>query len=202
VFHLEMDVHPVGRSWGWRGPKNVGTVFKLGPNGDGSWTESVLYAFSGGDDEDQPIAGLIFDGLGNLYGTTMGGGLHGVGTVFELIAQTNGSWKEKVIHHFMGGADGSAPIDGLAFYADGNIYGTAEEGGDLSLCTGLGCGVVFRLAPDSDGGWKETVLHRFLDHPGAHPANGTLIFDSAGNIYGTTAGDRTATVGSVFEITP
>jgi hypothetical protein len=68
----------------------------------------------------------------------------------------------------------------------------------LSLCTGLGCGVVFRLAPDSDSGWKETVLHRFLDHP----ANGTLIFDSAGNIYGTTAGDLTATVGSVFEITP
>jgi len=103
-----------------------------------------------------------------------------------------------VIHHFTGGADGSAPIDGLAFYADGNIYGTAEEGGDLSLCTGLGCGVVSRLAPDSDGGWNETVLHRFLDHP----ANGTLIFDSAGNIYGTTAGDPTATVGSVFEITP
>jgi uncharacterized repeat protein (TIGR03803 family) len=55
------------------------------------WTESVLYPFSGGDDEDQPTAGLIFDGLGNLYGTTIGGGLHGVGTVFELIAQTNGS---------------------------------------------------------------------------------------------------------------
>jgi uncharacterized repeat protein (TIGR03803 family) len=99
----------------------------LRPNADGSWTESVLYPFSGGDE--QPIAGLIFDGLGNLYGTTIGGGLHGVGTVFELIAQTNRSWKEKVIHHFTGGADGSAPIDGLAFYADGNIYGTAEEGG-------------------------------------------------------------------------
>jgi hypothetical protein len=172
-------------------------VFKLRPNADGRWTESVLYAFSGGDDEDQPIAGLIFGGLGNLY-TTIGGGLHGVGTVFELIAQTNGSWKEKVIHHFTGGADGSAPIDGLAFYADGNIYRTAEEGGDLSLFTGLGCGVVFRLAPDSDGEWKETVLHHFLDHP----ANGTLILDSAGNIYGTTAGDLTATVGSLFEITP
>jgi hypothetical protein len=77
-----------------------------------------------------------------------------------------------------------------------------KRAGDLSLCTGLGCGVVFRLAPDSDGGWKETVLHRFLDHPGARPANGTLIFDSAGNIYDTTAGDPTATVGSVFEITP
>jgi hypothetical protein len=145
-------------------------AFKLRPNADGSWTESVLYAFSGGDDEDQPIAGLIFDGLGNLYGTTIGGGLHGVGTVFELIGQTKRSWKEKVIHHFTGGADGSPPIDGLAFYADGNLYGTAEEGGDLSLCTGLGCVWVFRLAPDSDGGWKETLLHRFLDHPGAHPA--------------------------------
>jgi uncharacterized repeat protein (TIGR03803 family) len=114
----------------------------------------VLYAFSGGDDEDQPIAGLIFDGLGNLYGTAIDGGLHGLGTVFELIGQTNGSWKEKVIHHFMGGADGSAPIDGLAFYADGNIYGTAEEGRDLSLCTGLGCGVGLQAGPGL-GRWME-----------------------------------------------
>lgn len=107
-----------------------------------------------GDDEDQPIAGLIFDGLGNLYGTTIDGGLHGVGTVFELIGQTNGSWKEKVIHHFMGGTDGSAPSDGLAFYADGNIYGTAEEGGDLSLCTGLGCGVGLQAGAGL-GRWME-----------------------------------------------
>ena len=76
-----------------------------------------------------------------------------------------------------------------------------KRAGDLSLCTGLGCGVVFRLAPDSDGGWKETVLHRFLDHPGARPL-AVPIVDAAGNLYGTTLGDGTTTHGSVFEITP
>jgi hypothetical protein len=69
--------------------------------------------------------------------------------------------------------------------------------------SGLGCGVVFKLAPNSKGGWSESVLHRFLDNrgTGAHPYAG-LIFDATGNLYGTTGGDFKKTHGSVFEITP
>ena len=84
----------------------------------------------------------------------------------------------------------------------GALYGLGTtSGGNLSHCSGLGCGVVFKLAPNSKGGWNEIVLHTFADHPGANPTAG-LIFDPAGNLYGTTEGDLSTTFGSVFEITP
>jgi hypothetical protein len=85
-----------------------------------------------------------------------------------LIGQTKRSWKEKVIHHFTGGADGSPPIDGLAFYADGNLYGTAEEGGGLSLCTGLGC--VWVQAGAGLGRWMEGNLAAPLSRPSGSPS--------------------------------
>ena len=85
----------------------------------------------------------------------------------------------------------------------GNLYGTTVRGGKVGSCGGPGCGVVFKLAPNSKGGWSETVLHRFLDHrgTGAYPS-ASLIFDATGNLYGTTAGDLKKTHGSVFEILP
>jgi hypothetical protein len=105
----------------------------------------------------------------------------------------------KVLHQFKGGSAG--PWAGVIFDQAGNLYGTTNDGGDLSVCGGQGCGVVFELAPNSNSGWHERVLHAFLDHPGAVPFAG-LIFDQAGNLYGTTIGDGTTTYGSVFEITP
>jgi len=185
---------------------NLGTVFKLTPKADGSWTESVLYSFTGGNDGAEPFAGLIFDHAGNLYGTTTYGGdtacYQGCGVVFELTLHTkDGRWKEKVLHDFTGGNDGAKPEADLIFDQTGNLYSTTQEGGDLSYCYGHGCGVVFKLAPNSKGGWNETVLHSFTDHPGAWPSAG-LIFDASGNLYGTTYGDNLTTHGSVFEITP
>lgn len=117
-----------------------GTVFKLNPTG----YKTVLYSFAGGPDGVYPVAGVIADAAGNLYGTTQyGGGVTcfggGCGTVFKL--DTTG--KETVLHHFTGGADGASPVAGLVRDAAGNLYGTTYFGGD-SAC---GCGVVFRIAP-------------------------------------------------------
>jgi hypothetical protein len=120
--------------------------------------------------------------------------------VFELTRNKNGSWTEQVLHSFRG-RDGAEP-NGLTFGPAGNLYGTTRGGGDLSGCF-AGCGVVFKLAPNLNGGWKETVLHTFFDHPGASPGGGALIFDANGNLYGETAGDgNIQTFGSVFVITP
>jgi uncharacterized repeat protein (TIGR03803 family) len=184
-----------------------GVVFQLAPHPDGSWTENVLHTFGCGDGNN-PFAGLVFDAAGNLYGTTAVGGGNtpcylgeGGGVVFQLTPNADGSWKENVLHRFKFRRDGGVPFAGLILDAAGNLYGTTEAAGNLSSCGGFGCGVVFKLAPKPKGGWSETVLHAFHDEPGAWPQAG-LIFDTAGNLYGTTFGDGSTTHGSVFEITP
>jgi uncharacterized repeat protein (TIGR03803 family) len=180
------------------GGGNSGVVFQLVPNSDGSWRETMLYSFSGGMDGGTPNA-VIFDHTGNLYGTTADGGAHGFGTVFELTPRTAGAWAERVLHHFDGGNDGANPFVGLTFDQAGNLYGTTYNGGNL-LCNTAGCGVVFKLTPGAMDKWSESVLHRFLDRPGAHPS-APVILDQAGNIYGTTPG-YSYHDGTLFEITP
>ena len=179
-----------------------GTVFQLTPNGKGSWTESVLYSFcvvSSCRDGRYPYGGVVFDQTGNLYGTTRAGGANINGAVFQLTPNQDGSWNETVLHSSLtskNGLDGSDPYGGLIFDQTGNLYGTMAGGG------ADGWGVVFKLAPNSNGGWHETVLHAFADRPGALPLAG-LTFDTTGNLYGTTSGDYSKTThGSVFEITP
>jgi uncharacterized repeat protein (TIGR03803 family) len=160
-----------------------GTVFKLSPNADGRWTESVLHRFNGNDGS-IPVAGLIFDATGNLYGTTYAGGAISQGTVFKLTANADGSWTESVLHSF-NGSDGAYPYAGLIFDAAGSLYGTAYEGGSGTGCSTNGCGTIFKLTPNADGRWTESVLHSFNNTDGATPEAG-LIFDAAGNLYGTT----------------
>jgi uncharacterized repeat protein (TIGR03803 family) len=188
------------------GADGSGALFQLVPNADGSWRESVLYSFCSrancGDGE-VPVAGLIFDQAGNLYSTTEQGGAENEGTVFKLAPTADGSWRESVLHTFCSRTcgDGAFPTYAMTFDHAGNLYGTTNYGGDLSCNSGNGCGVVFKLVPNSNGGWKETVLHTFFDHPGAYPLAG-VIFDPAGNLYSTSSGDGSTTFGSVFEITP
>lgn len=194
---------PAGNLYGttWAcGVYDEGTVFELTPSAGGSWTEAVLYAFESVGEA--PVAGLIFDAEGNLYGTTpLLIGDSGFGTAFELVPHSDGTWTESTLYRFCqleGCPDGANPAAGLTFDQAGNLYGTTLSGGyDDTNC----CGVVFKLTPTSGGGWKETVVHVFADHPGAFPYAG-LILDSAGNLYGTTSGDGRTTFGSVFEITP
>jgi uncharacterized repeat protein (TIGR03803 family) len=101
-----------------------GTVFKLTPNADGSWTQSVLYGFTGGSDGGNPFAGVIFDASGSLYGTTYNGASGG-GTVYKLTPNSDGTWTESTLHQFHG-SDGRRLVGGLVFDATGNLYGTAR----------------------------------------------------------------------------
>jgi uncharacterized repeat protein (TIGR03803 family) len=142
-------------------------------------TFTVLYSFTGGADGGSPYAGLIRDSAGNLYGTTLGGGACGNGTVFML----NKTGKETVLYSFTGGADGAGPFAGLVRDAAGNLYSTTIDGGSSSACQGHACGVVFKL--DESG--NETVLYSFNGGAdGEYPYAG-LVRDAKGDLYGTTA---------------
>jgi len=179
--------------------------------------ETVLHSFSSSNPKfgDLPLAGLIFDGAGNLYGTTNAGGAYSWGAVFELTPKVGGGWTEKVLHSFnYNNKDGANPSAGLIFDAAGNLYGTTAYGGTGACTNGVnmvGCGTVFELTPQAGGGWKEKVLHNFRGKEGAY-SDAALIFDAAGNLYGTTfsGGAGTCTsksrtlygCGTVFELTP
>lgn len=177
-----------------------GTVFELSPEA-GGWKRTKLYEFTGGDDGKTPVGSLALDTAGNLYGTAGAGGVHGSGVVFELSPAVGGGWTESVLYAFTGGADGSTPYNGVTLDASGNVYGTTFEGGIES-------GVVFELTPQTGGGWNETVLHTFrYGTDGGYP-QGTLTFDTGGNLYGTTTsgGNRSCGevegCGVVFELKP
>jgi len=158
-------------------------------------TETVLCNFTGGSDGGELKSSLIFDGAGNLYGTTYEGGLFGYGTVFELSPNGNGGWNERVLYSFTGGADGGYPYSNLIFDSEGDLYGTTIFAG------ANGYGVVFELSPVG-ASWTETVLHTFANSPdGANPWSG-LIFDPAGNLYGTTWDGGSNGSGTVFELSP
>jgi len=179
------------------GDDNVGVVYRLKPS-NFFWTISVLHSFTGGNDGGRPQRGsLIFDNSGNLYGTTLSGGHYQYGTVFKL-TPTAAKWKETVLHNFAN-RDGAFPSGTLVFSPEGDIYGTTQAGGDLTCQRNNGCGVVFKLSLNSNGEWHESVLHRFLDLPGAGPVAG-VIFDATGNLYGTTSSFSQDFFGAVFEI--
>ncbi|HUA17086.1 MAG TPA: choice-of-anchor tandem repeat GloVer-containing protein [Verrucomicrobiae bacterium] len=186
-----------------------GTVFELSPKSGGGWTETVLYSFgvvSG--DGIQPVAGLVFDSAGNLYGTTLSGGAHNEGTVFELSPQSGGGWTEKILYSFGATAtDANSPRRGtLVFDAKGNLYGTTNQGGTNGASPGDGA--VFELSPGTGGVWTEKVIYSFGANTtdGLNPRSG-VVFDAAGHLYGTTyAGGPyscgTSTCGTVYELTP
>lgn len=179
--------------WGAGEWPGCGTVFEFTPNTDGTWTEKVLHRFSGPDGE-APENALIFDNSGNLYGTTLFGGAYGAGTVFELTPNADGGWKEKLLYQFTGGNDGANPYARGIFDSAGNLYGTTSSGG------AYGYGNVFELMPSTNGRWKERVLHQFTGgSDGANPYAG-LIFDAAGNLYGTAISGGNSGNGVVFEI--
>ena len=172
-------------------------------------SETILHNFSGGS-SNQPAAGLIADSHGNLFGVT---GVYGVncgaicGTVFEL-SPTSSGWTYSTIYGFKGGVDGSAPQASLLLGLDGNLYGTTSTGGGKCKFQVGGCGTVFKLSPNSSGGWTETVLHRFsTTTDGALPFT-PLVQDASGNLYGGTdfAGlvspDCPQGCGTIFELSP
>ena len=186
-----------------------GTVFRLMPQSQGEWSETVLYSFAGGTDGGGPIAGLVFDNAGNLYGATSTyglsgceqlGGEPGCGTIFELSPDA-GIWKETILHAFGGTySDGAGPEGALVFDTAGNLYGTTKFGGNNPNQFGT----VFEVSPSGGGQWTETVLYNFTDSTdGANPVGG-LVFDPSGNLYGATllGGAPGCGCGVIFELSP
>jgi uncharacterized repeat protein (TIGR03803 family) len=181
-----------------QGGSGNGTVFKLTPAGSG-YTESVLYRFQGGNDGHTPVAGLIADKTGALYGTTLfGGSTCDCGTVFKVTPAGSG-YTETVLYRFQGGSDGNQPAAGLISDETGALYGTTRFGG------GRG-GTVFKMTPVGSG-YSESVLYRFQGgSDGEGPVAG-LIADDSGALYGTTeigGGSSACRVacGTVFKLTP
>ncbi len=172
-------------------PKFCGSAFELQRQGT-NWHMKLLHQFQGNNDGSSPWSGLIFDAQGNVYGTTVGFGGNintAGGTVYELSPPTSGSgpWTETILYIFSGGTDGSQPLDFLVFDKNGNLYDTTFYGGDVSCNEGLGCGVVFKLAPPSQQGspWTESVLHTFTGgSDGQNPGTG-LTWSKGGALYGT-----------------
>ncbi len=191
------------------GSDHYGTVFELSPPSStgGKWTETILWNFNK-TDGDQPRAALIFDASGNLYGTTQGGGAYNYGTVFELSPSSGGTWTETVLHSFkLSPTELAYPESPLVFDSAGNLYSTTSYG---SLSGGGG---VFELTPSVGGTWTETILHVFNDTAGSdgYDTWSPVIFDSAGNLYGTTTSGGTGLCkqiglvmgcGTIFKLTP
>jgi uncharacterized repeat protein (TIGR03803 family) len=170
---------------------SCGVVFELSPDTNGEFSEKVLYTFGNdGKDGEFPLAGLIFDTTGNLYGTTSsGGGSSGCGVVFRLTPGANGKWTERVLHSFGTGCpnEGFNPTADVVFDAAGNLFGTVKSGGQY------GVGTAFELMPEESGEWSFTLLHNFGDGNDFGNPSAGMILDTAGNLYGTT-------VGEVFEL--
>lgn len=174
----------------------LAVFFSVVPSAHAQSRGQVLHTFEGPPDCDNAVAPLIADTKRDLYGTTLGGGANKLGCIFEMSPSKEG-WQETVLHSFSG-PDGDGPWGALVFDKNGNLYGTAGAGG------AYGGGVAFELNPSGDGSWSETVLYNFGDGPddGTGPQC-NLIFDSSGNLYGTTSGGGAYNnVGTVFELSP
>lgn len=178
------------------GSSGNGTVFKLvKPTvAGGGWKEQVLYSFGTGTDGAVPVAGVILDASGNLYGTTSAGGTYGYGTVFELKRSTH-SYTEIILHEFALGTDGGVPYAGLVMDNKGNLYGAASDGGGGGLNGG---GTVFELTHGS-GGWTFTDLNAL---PG-WGISGTFrdLLLEGNTIYATTHCDGDYSAGTVYQLT-
>ena len=193
-----------------------GGVFKLVPPAlqGGSWTETVLFNFSGGFEAGGgTAAGLTMDQHGALYGTTFRGSGASSGTVFRLTPPKTGTlWTHTILYAFAGLADGSDPESEVVFDKKGNLYGTTSYGGGGGAnCFGSPCGTIFQLTPTSSGAWTHTVLYSFnggndggFGYPGS-----ALRIDAAGNLYGTTpiggdpsCGGSGTGCGTVFQLAP
>jgi uncharacterized repeat protein (TIGR03803 family) len=185
------------------GGTGCGTVFELSPK-NGAWAETVLHVFESGKDGAEPVGGLISDAAGNLYGATVAGGdtrgCSGCGTVFE-VSPMNGGWKETVLYAFSGKPKHHHDSNlfnpsGLAFGADGNLYGFSggdcKKRGKLIHCDGG----AFELTQAQKNAWSETIIYPFRS--GFENPYGLPVFDAGGNLYGLAEID----FGAVFQLQP
>jgi uncharacterized repeat protein (TIGR03803 family) len=179
-----------------------GTVYSLRPAATACktalcpWSETVLYRFTGADDGANPAFGaLAFDQAGNLYGTTTYGGKYPeYGNIYEL-TPANGGWTQNILHSFTGDLDGGSCWTGVIFDAAGNLYGVTRYGG---LNSG---GTAFQLTLSGQN-WTLNVVHDFVPATEGYGAFGNLIFDSAGNLWGTNWAGGSGGAGTAYELKP
>jgi uncharacterized repeat protein (TIGR03803 family) len=180
-------------------------------------TYSVLHNFTGGRDGSNPFAGLTRDTAGNLYGTAGAGGtgecsydnLTGCGTVFKL-THVNGAWTFNPLYEFQGGTDGEFPARPITIGPNASLYGATIGGGEgsCSFDGATGCGIVYNIVPPISfprsplTPWTEKLLYRFTGGSDGGIGFTSLIFDHAGNIYGTTVNGGANGFGTVFELAP
>jgi uncharacterized repeat protein (TIGR03803 family) len=190
-----MVFDPLGNFYGTTlaGGQGYGTVFKLAPNGDGNWTESLIYSFA--MEGEEQYAPVVLDVRGNLYGETPGGGYQSYGTVYELSPSGGGSWTMQTLHTFTGYPDGDAPTGGVLVGNANQVYGVANGGGMRNI------GMVFNLDHLSATGWQEFTLHSFLGGSDGEYPGGPLAIDGAGNLYGVTNGGSGGNA-TVYKLTP
>jgi uncharacterized repeat protein (TIGR03803 family) len=177
-----------------------GTVFELTHAPDGTWLASQLYSFTGGNDGQEPLTGVVIDKAGNLYGTATLGGTSGNGVLYELSPNGDGTWTQKVIYAF-GSVPGGliVPTSALLIDASGNLYGAAE--------TESTAGSIYELSPNSDGSWTEQILYSFTGKgDGGEPE--VLTFDGPNTLFGGAGGGgKTSTTclpfgcGTIFRLT-
>ena len=181
-------------------------------------TFTVLHNFTNGADGGEPWAGLSMDRAGNFYGTASTGGNTsactypnppGCGTVFKLSRKGSG-WVFTTLYTFSG-PDGARPMARVIIRPDGSLYGTTSSGGTgpCSYGSAPACGTVFNLRPPAAAcksalcPWTETVLYSFQGFTdGVEPTFGDLVFDGAGNIYGTTSLAVKAPMARSIKLTP
>lgn len=206
-----------GDLYGAMGPGQLqaGAIAELSPGSNG-WNYGQIYSFCSGNscpDGVDPPAPPIWDGKGNMFGTTIEGGIYkspcstwtrGCGVIYEMTPNGDGTWSYYVLHRFASfKTDGQSPYSGLVMDAAGNFYGATWFGGSHQS-GGYGNGTVFKLAY-SGGRWKETVLYDFPDCAYGCRVEGTLARDKAGNLYGTASGGSGNcgySCGVVFKLSP
>ena len=184
-----------------------GGVFQLSPPAapGGPWTETVLYAFQGGDDGSQPVGSIVIGPSGELFGATrLGGntacGAPGCGTVFQLTPPETpgGTWTETVLYRFQDVPDACLPSVGPALGPDGSLYGTTYDCGSHAQ----GSGAVYQVTPPTapGGSWTESVIHSFSQFgpAGCNPTAGIAV-SAASVLYGSASA---CSIGSIFSLAP
>ena len=176
------------------GANGLGTIYQIHPDGN-SWTLNVIHTFTGGSDGASGSAGQMLLRGGLLYGAATAGGIYGKGTVFELKPTQSGEWIFRTIYSFRGQPDAGFPYGGLLFDTAGHLFGTTYYDGAYNL------GAVYELFPQSTGEWNERVLYSFQGGSDGQNSISNLVFDVAGNLYGTTSEGGLGS-GVIFGLTP
>jgi uncharacterized repeat protein (TIGR03803 family) len=179
------------------GAKGFGTIWELHPQATGNWQFRLVHTFTGGADGGTGSAGrFLIDKAGNLYNVATVGGAYGSGTAYELSPVAGGKWKFTLLYAFKGQPDAGFPYGGLSMDAKGNLYGTTYYDGANDL------GSVYRLSRQGNA-WRENVLYSFKGGSDGNNSISNLVFDSAGNMYGTTSeGGAGCSCGVIFKLSP